>query len=93
MRISCRQTFVDDRLRHTFIAAAPHHDRRMIAEAQNCVARVVEEQDWILRLDVVVLSRLPEVVPDQQSVFVGEIEEVFFRVLADPVANDVQVGV
>ena len=80
-------------LGHAFVASAPHDDRRMIAEAQDGVARVVEKQRWILGLDVVVLRGFPEVVPHHQSVFVREIVEGLLGVLADPVADDVQVSV
>src|SRR5581483_4910621 len=86
-----RQPFVDNGLGHTLVAPAPYGDGRMVAKAKNCVAGVVEKQLRILRFDVVVLSGLPEIIPDEQPVLVGEIVENLFRVLPHPVANDVQV--
>ena len=47
----------------------------------------------ILGFDVVVLRGFPEIVPHHESVFVGEIVEGLFGILADPVANDVEIGV
>ena len=47
----------------------------------------------VLRFEIVVLGRLPEIVPNHEAVFVGESVEVLFRVLAHPVANDVDVRV
>jgi hypothetical protein len=46
------QAFIDDGLRHAFIAPAPHHDRRMMTEAQNAVARILQKQrgSWASRL-------------------------------------------
>ena len=54
---------------------------------------VGEEERGVLRLDVVVLGGLPEVVPDHHAVLVGEVVEGLLGVLADPVADDVEVGV
>ncbi len=87
------ESLADDGLRHALIAAAPHHDRRMIAKPQDRIARIVEKQLRVLRLDVVVLRRLPEVIPHQQSIFVGKVVERLFCVLPDPVANDVQIRI
>ena len=47
----------------------------------------------VFGLDVVVLGGLPEIVPDHHAVLVGELVEGFFGALADPVADDVEVGV
>ncbi len=65
----------------------------MIAEARDGVACVGEEERGVVRLDVVVLRGVPEVIPDEQAVLVGEIVEGFFGVLAHPVADDVHMRV
>jgi len=65
----------------------------MIAEALDGVAGVFEEKRWIFRLDVVILCRRPEVVPDEQSVLVGEIVEHFLGILPDPISNHVDIRV
>ena len=57
------------------------------------VARVAEEERGVVGLEVVVLRGVPEVVPDEQAVLVGEIVEGLFGVLAHPVADDVHVRV
>ena len=88
-----RQPFVDRRLRHAFVAPAPHHNRRMMPVAQNRVARVLQEQRRIFGFQVVGLRRFPEIVPHHQSVLVGQRVEALFRVLAHPVADHVHVRV
>src|SRR5581483_11493765 len=43
-------------------------------------------------LGVVILCGAPEIVPHHETVFVGELVEDLLGVLADPVADHVQVG-
>ena len=65
----------------------------MIAKTQNSVAGIFQKQSWIFGLYVIVLRRFPEVVPHHESVFVGQIIKNFFRILTDPVADDIQIGI
>ena len=53
---------------------------------------LARKERHVLGLDVVVLGGGPEVVPDHHAVLVGELVENLFGVLADPVADDVDVG-
>ena len=63
----------------------------MIAKPPHHIPRVREEQRHILRLDVVVLGRGPEVVPDHHAVLIRKLVKGLFRVLAHPVPDDVDV--
>ena len=85
------QAFVDDGLRHAFIAAEPNRNRRMISIAADDVARVGEKQRRILRLHLEILGRHPEIIEDQQTVFVRQIIENLLGILTEPVANDVEI--
>ena len=63
----------------------------MIPIAADDVARVGEKQRRILRLDLEILGRHPEIIQDQQAVFVRQIVEDLFGILAEPVADDVEM--
>src|ERR1017187_10995395 len=65
----------------------------MMAEAEDGITSVLEEELRILSFEVVVLRRVPEIVPHHQAVLVGEGIEILLRVLAHPVADDVHVRV
>ena len=86
------QALVEDGLGNTFIASEPHGDRRMIPVAADHIPRVGQEQRRILRLDLKVLGRHPEVIEHQQAILVGEVIENVLGILPEPVANDVEMG-
>ena len=65
----------------------------MVAVTQNRVTRIGQEQRRIFGFDIVVLRRLPEIIPDQQAVFIGQIVENLFGVLPYPIADDIQIGI
>src|ERR1035441_8372291 len=65
----------------------------MMAEAEDGITSVLEEELRILSFEVVILRGLPEIVPHHQAVLVGEGVEILLRVLAHPVADDVDVGI
>ena len=65
----------------------------MIPKSPDYILCIPQEQLRVLRFDVVVLRRLPKVIPDQEAVFVGEIVERLLRTLPDPIADDVLVRV
>jgi hypothetical protein len=87
------QPLVEDRLRHALVAAEPQGDRGVVAIAADDVRGVVQEQRHVLRLQLVVLGRGPEVVQHQQAVLVGQVVEDVLGVLPHPVADGVEVGV
>src|ERR1700734_4281923 len=65
----------------------------MIPKMLDRVACVREEKRRVFRLDVIVLRRHPEVIPDKHSVLVRQIVKGLFGTLANPVTNDVQIRV
>src|ERR1035437_2352600 len=65
----------------------------MIAKVLDGIGAVREEEGWIFGFDVVVLRRLPEVVPHENPIFVGQVEKCLFGALTHPVADDIESGV
>ena len=87
------QALVDDGLRNALIAAAPDNDGRMMTEVQNAVARILQKQRRILRFKVIALRGFPEIVPHHEAIFIGQGVEILLRILAHPVADDVDVRI
>ncbi len=91
LRDQVGEAFVQDRLRHAFIAAEPERDRGVMSITTDHIACVGEEERRILRFDLKVLRRLPEVVEHEHAVLIRQIVEDVFSILAHPVADDVEV--
>ena len=64
----------------------------MISIAADDVPSVRQKELGVLRLDLKILSGRPEVVQDQEAVFIREIVKDILGILAEPVADDVEVG-
>src|ERR1700733_48965 len=64
----------------------------MVAETKDGVASVVKEELRIFRFYIVRLCSGPEIIPHKQAVFIGEVVKNFFRALADPIPDNVDVG-
>ena len=65
----------------------------MIANAQQVVSRVREEQVVIVRVGPVPRIRQPEILPHHHAVAIGCVVERLIAGLPDPVANHVEVFV
>src|SRR5277367_3630215 len=65
----------------------------MMTVAKDRVARIRQEKRRVFRFQVVGLSRFPEVVPYHQAVLVCQRIEIFFCILAHPIANHIYMRV
>src|SRR5215831_7087697 len=63
----------------------------MIANAQQVILRIYEEEIIIVRIGPVPGIREPEILPDHYSEAIGSVVECLVAHLADPVANHVEV--
>src|ERR1700677_5080956 len=72
------QSLIDDGWRNTFVAPAPDGYRRMVAKTEDRILGIRQKQRGVCRFKIVVLRRIPKIVPHQQAILVGQIIEDLF---------------
>ena len=83
---------VVDRLRRiTFVAATEESERGVVADAEEVILRVGEEEIVVVGVGAVPGIGEPEVLPDHNTIVIGGVIEGFVAGLADPVADHVEV--
>ena len=86
------QCVVKSLRRVALVAGTPDGDGGMVAIAQDFVAHVGHVGVEVGGIGAVGWVGLEEFVPDQDAVLVAELVEVFVSGLADPVADEIEVG-
>ena len=65
----------------------------MVAVARNRIAGIFQKQLGVLRFDLKILRRLPEVVHDHHAIFISKFKKLRLGIITHPVADDVHMRI